>query len=115
MFSPEFRNRLDAIVGFSHLSPEIVRQVVQKFVLQLEAQLAERQVNIELSDEAAGWLVRQGYDEQMGARPMARIIQQNIKVPLADEVIFGKLQNGGTVRILSSAIPMARSGWPSAI
>ena len=105
MFSPEFRNRLDAIVGFSHLSPDIVRQVVQKFVLQLEAQLAERQVNIELSDEAAGWLVRQGYDEQMGARPMARIIQQNIKVPLADEVIFGKLQNGGTVRILLELDP----------
>jgi ATP-dependent Clp protease ATP-binding subunit ClpA len=100
MFSPEFRNRLDAIVGFAHLSPEIVRQVVQKFVLQLEAQLAERQVNIELSDAAAGWLVRQGYDESMGARPMARIIQENIKKPLADQVLFGKLQNGGTARVL---------------
>ncbi len=105
MFSPEFRNRLDAIVPFSHLPPEVVRQVVQKFVLQLEAQLAERQVNIELSDDAAGWLVRQGYDEAMGARPMARVIQESIKKPLADEVLFGKLQSGGTVRILLEVDP----------
>jgi ATP-dependent Clp protease ATP-binding subunit ClpA len=100
LFTPEFRNRLDAVVGFSHLPPEVVRQVVQKFILQLEAQLAERQVNIELSDEAAEWLVQEGYDELMGARPMARVIQETIKKPLADEVLFGQLQNGGTVRIL---------------
>ncbi|MDH3742452.1 MAG: AAA family ATPase, partial [Hyphomicrobiales bacterium] len=100
MFTPEFRNRLDANVAFGHLPPEVVRQVVQKFVLQLEAQLAERQVNIELSDEAANWLVTEGYDEQMGARPLARVIQQHIKQPLADEVLFGELSNGGTVRVL---------------
>jgi len=100
MFSPEFRNRLDAVIPFSHLPPEIVRQVVQKFVLQLEAQLAERQVNIELSSEAADWLADKGYDQQMGARPLARVIQEYVKKPLAEEVLFGKLAKGGTVRIL---------------
>jgi ATP-dependent Clp protease ATP-binding subunit ClpA len=85
MFTPEFRNRLDAIMPFGHLPPEVVRMVVQKFVLQLEAQLDERQINIELSDEAADWLAREGYDEQMGARPLARVIQKYVKQPLADE------------------------------
>lgn len=103
MFSPEFRNRLDATIGFSHLPPEIVRKVVEKFVLQLEAQLGERQVNIELSQEAGDWLARKGYDQQMGARPLARVIQEHIKKPLADEVLFGKLVQGGTVRILVEA------------
>jgi ATP-dependent Clp protease ATP-binding subunit ClpA len=100
MFSPEFRNRLDATIGFSHLPPEIVRKVVEKFVMQLEAQLSERQINIELSDEAATWLAEKGYDQQMGARPLARIIQEHVKKPLADEVLFGKLAKGGTVRVL---------------
>ena len=100
LFTPEFRNRLDSIIAFGHLPPEVVRMVVQKFVLQLEAQLDERQINIELSDEAADWLAREGYDEQMGARPLSRVIQRYIKQPLADEVLFGKLSNGGTVRIL---------------
>jgi ATP-dependent Clp protease ATP-binding subunit ClpA len=100
MFTPEFRNRLDAVIGFSHLSPEIVHLVVEKFVLQLEAQLAERQVNIELSEEARDWLARTGYDSQMGARPLARIIQEHVKRPLADEVLFGRLSNGGTVRVV---------------
>ncbi|MBL8907006.1 MAG: ATP-dependent Clp protease ATP-binding subunit ClpA [Rhizobiales bacterium] len=100
MFSPEFRNRLDATIGFSHLPPEVVRKVVEKFVMQLEAQLGERQVNIELSQEAGDWLARKGYDQQMGARPLARVIQEHIKKPLADEVLFGKLIQGGTVRIL---------------
>jgi ATP-dependent Clp protease ATP-binding subunit ClpA len=100
MFTPEFRNRLDAIIPFGHLPPEVVRMVVQKFVLQLEAQLDERQINIELSDEAADWLAREGYDEQMGARPLARVIQKYVKQPLADEVLFGKLKAGGTVRVL---------------
>ena len=99
LFTPEFRNRLDAIIPFAHLTPEIVRQIVQKFVLQLEAQLAERQVNIELSDKAADWLAREGYDQQMGARPLARVIQEHIKKPLAEEVLFGRLVKGGTVRI----------------
>ena len=100
MFTPEFRNRLDAVIAFSHLPPEIVRKVVEKFVLQLEAQLSERQINIELSTEAADWLAVKGYDQQMGARPLARIIQEHIKTPLAEEVLFGKLSKGGTVRIL---------------
>ncbi len=99
LFSPEFRNRLDAIIPFANLPPEIVRQVVEKFVLQLEAQLADRQVNIELSTEAADWLAKEGYDELYGARPLARVIQKHIKQPLADEVLFGKLSGGGTVRI----------------
>jgi ATP-dependent Clp protease ATP-binding subunit ClpA len=100
MFSPEFRNRLDATIPFAHLPPEIVRKVVEKFVLQLEAQLSERQINIELSEEAANWLAEKGYDQQMGARPLARIIQEYVKKPLADEVLFGKLAKGGTVRVL---------------
>ncbi len=100
MFTPEFRNRLDATIAFGHLTPEIVQQVVQKFVLQLEAQLAERQINIELSEAAAAFLAEKGYDEQMGARPLARIIQEHVKKPLADEVLFGRLANGGTVRVI---------------
>src|SRR6476619_5705077 len=102
MFSPEFRNRLDATIAFDHLPPEIVRKVVEKFVLQLEAQLSERQVNIELSEEAANWLAERGYDQQMGARPLARIIQEYVKKPLADEVLFGKLKTGGHVRVIAA-------------
>jgi ATP-dependent Clp protease ATP-binding subunit ClpA len=100
LFAPEFRNRLDAIITFNHLTPEIIALVVEKFVLQLEAQLADRDVTIELSEEAAKWLIDRGYDEQMGARPMARVIQEHIKKPLADEVLFGKLKNGGHVRVV---------------
>ena len=99
LFTPEFRNRLDAIIPFRHLTPEIVQRVVDKFVMQLEAQLAERQVNIELTDAARAWLARTGYDEQMGARPLGRVIQEHVKKPLAEEVLFGKLASGGTVRI----------------
>jgi ATP-dependent Clp protease ATP-binding subunit ClpA len=105
MFSPEFRNRLDAMIGFDHLPTEIVRRVVEKFIMQLEAQLAERQVIIELSEEAADWLARKGYDPQMGARPLARIIQEHVKKPLADEVLFGRLVSGGTVKVLYEATP----------
>ena len=100
MFSPEFRNRLDAVVPFGHLPAAVIGKVVDKFVLQLEAQLADRNVTIELTDEARKWLVENGYDEAMGARPMARVIQQHIKTPLADEVLFGRLKNGGTVRVM---------------
>jgi ATP-dependent Clp protease ATP-binding subunit ClpA len=100
MFAPEFRNRLDATITFGHLTPEIIAKVVEKFVLQLEAQLADRDVTIELSDDAAKWLIDRGYDEQMGARPMARVIQEHIKKPLADEVLFGKLKDGGHVRVV---------------
>jgi ATP-dependent Clp protease ATP-binding subunit ClpA len=100
MFAPEFRNRLDSIITFGHLSREIIAKVVEKFVLQLEAQLADRDVTIELSEQASSWLIAHGYDEQMGARPMSRVIQEHIKKPLAEEVLFGKLKNGGHVRVV---------------
>ncbi|ODT44289.1 MAG: ATP-dependent Clp protease ATP-binding subunit ClpA [Methylobacterium sp. SCN 67-24] len=100
LFAPEFRNRLDATISFGHLPKTVVARVVDKFVLQLEAQLADRNVTIELSDEARDWLVENGYDEAMGARPMARLIQQTIKTPLADEVLFGRLKNGGAVKVV---------------
>ena len=100
LFTPEFRNRLDAIVQFRALTPEIIRQVVQKFVMQLEAQLADRHVTIETSDEAADWLAKNGFDELYGARPLARVIQENIKKPLADEILFGRLAKGGHVRVV---------------
>jgi ATP-dependent Clp protease ATP-binding subunit ClpA len=99
-FAPEFRNRLDAIVSFGHLNTDVIGMVVEKFVLQLEAQLADRDVTIELSDAAKAWLIERGYDEQMGARPMARVIQEYVKKPLADEVLFGKLKGGGHVRVV---------------
>src|SRR5690349_15151834 len=99
-FAPEFRNRLDAIISFAHLNTDVIGMVVEKFVLQLEAQLADRDVTIELSDPAKAWLIQHGYDEQMGARPMARVIQEHIKKPLADEVLFGKLKGGGHVRVV---------------
>jgi ATP-dependent Clp protease ATP-binding subunit ClpA len=100
LFAPEFRNRLDAVITFAHLSPTVIEKVVEKFVLQLEAQLGDRNVTIELSDEATRWLIANGYDELMGARPMARVIQEHIKKPLADEVLFGHLKNGGHVRVI---------------
>ena len=100
LFAPEFRNRLDAVITFAHLSEDVISKVVEKFVMQLEAQLADRNVTIELSDEASRWLIANGYDELMGARPMARVIQENIKKPLADEVLFGKLKDGGHVKVV---------------
>jgi len=100
MFAPEFRNRLDAVVTFAHLTPDIISQVVDKFVLQLEAQLGDREITIEMSEEATKWLIEHGYDQQMGARPMARLIQETIKKPLADEVLFGRLKAGGHVRVV---------------
>jgi ATP-dependent Clp protease ATP-binding subunit ClpA len=99
MFTPEFRNRLDAIISFGPLQPFVVRRVVEKFVLQLEGQLAERGVTIELTPEAAEWLAVRGYDEKMGARPLGRVIQEHVKKPLADQVLFGELQNGGSVTV----------------
>ena len=99
LFAPEFRNRLDAIIPFDGLKPEIVHQVVQKFVIQLEAQLSERGVTFDLTQEAVDWIAKEGYDDRMGARPLGRVIQEHIKKPLADEVLFGKLQKGGTVRV----------------
>jgi ATP-dependent Clp protease ATP-binding subunit ClpA len=103
LFTPEFRNRLDAVITFAHLDSEVIKKVVEKFVMQLEGQLADRAVSIELSPEATEWLVERGYDEAMGARPMARQIQEHIKKPLSDEVLFGKLKAGGHVRVIVSA------------
>ncbi|MDD7910678.1 MULTISPECIES: ATP-dependent Clp protease ATP-binding subunit ClpA [Pseudovibrio] len=99
MFTPEFRNRLDAIIPFSNLDDTVIHKVVEKFVMQLEAQLAERNVTFELTPEAVAWLAEKGYDQQMGARPLGRVIQEHIKKPLADEVLFGKLKRGGTVKV----------------
>ncbi|GGK29945.1 ATP-dependent Clp protease ATP-binding subunit ClpA [Salinarimonas ramus] len=100
LFAPEFRNRLDAIISFGNLPREVIYKVVDKFVLQLEAQLADRNVTIELSQGARDWLVDHGYDESMGARPMGRLIQSSIKTPLADEVLFGRLKDGGAVKVI---------------
>ena len=99
IFTPEFRNRLDAIISFAPLPREVVRRVVEKFVLQLEGQLAERGVTINLTSEAADWLAEHGYDERMGARPLGRVIQEHVKKPLADQVLFGELVNGGSVTV----------------
>jgi ATP-dependent Clp protease ATP-binding subunit ClpA len=99
MFTPEFRNRLDAIIPFGGLTPEIIGRVVDKFVIQLETQLADRGVEIEMTDAARRWLGEQGYDVKMGARPLARTIQEYVKKPLAEELLFGKLSKGGIVRI----------------
>ena len=99
LFTPEFRNRLDATIGFSALSPAVVRRVAEKFVLELEAQLADRNVTFELTEEAKTWLAEKGYNSVFGARPLARVIQEHIKKPLAEEVLFGKLERGGHVRV----------------
>lgn len=98
-FTPEFRNRLDAVISFASLPKETILQVVEKFVLQLEAQLMDRHVSIELTQGAAQWLADKGYDEKMGARPLARVIQEHIKKPLAEELLFGKLAKGGLVKV----------------
>ena len=98
-FTPEFRNRLDAVISFAPLSKEVIHQVVEKFVLQLEAQLMDRNVTIELTKPAAEWLGTKGYDEKMGARPLGRVIQEHIKKPLAEELLFGKLMKGGVVKV----------------
>ncbi len=98
-FTPEFRNRLDAVISFGALPKEVILQVVEKFVLQLEAQLMDRNVTIELLPEAAEWLADKGYDDKMGARPLARVIQEHIKKPLAEELLFGRLTKGGLVRV----------------
>ncbi len=98
-FSPEFRNRLDAVVSFAPLGRDVILQVVEKFVLQLEAQLMDRNVTFELSRPAAEWLGERGYDEKMGARPLGRVIQEHIKKPLAEELLFGSLAKGGVVRV----------------
>ncbi len=105
MFTPEFRNRLDAIISFNALPAEVIDRVVDKFVAELEGQLAERGVSIELSDPARKWLGQKGYSPEYGARPLARVIQDNIKKPLAEELLFGKLAEGGAVEVI-----MAKNG-----
>merc|ERR1711991_1141753 len=99
MFTPEFRNRLDAVISFGSLPKEVLLHVVEKFVLQLEAQLMDRNVHIELTRPAAEWLADKGYDDKMGARPLGRVIQEHIKKPLAEELLFGKLVDGGVVYV----------------
>ena len=99
LFTPEFRNRLDAIIPFGSLPTKVIHMVVQKFVMQLEAQLAERNVTFDLGEDAVAWLADKGYDERMGARPLGRVIQENIKKELANELLFGKLKQGGTVKV----------------
>ncbi len=99
LFTPEFRNRLDAIVPFAYLPTEVVSRVVEKFILQLELQLADREVHISLDDDARDWLTTKGYDRLYGARPMGRLIQEKIKQPLAEELLFGKLVHGGEVKV----------------
>jgi ATP-dependent Clp protease ATP-binding subunit ClpA len=98
MFSPEFRNRLDAKVDFAPLDPKIMGQIVDKFIAELGVQLAERKVKIELTDAARAYLAKKGYDPMNGARPLGRVIQDEIKRPLTDEMLFGKLASGGSVR-----------------
>ena len=95
MFTPEFRNRLDAIIPFNALTPEVIDRVVDKFVLQLEGQLADRGVTVELTQEARAWLGKKGYDPLYGARPLGRVLQEHLKKPLAEELLFGQLQKGG--------------------
>ncbi len=99
LFSPEFRNRLDEVVKFKQLTPEIMARVVDKFVLEVEAQLAEKRVQIALTPAARAWLAEKGFDKHFGARPLARVIQTELKDPLADELLFGKLAKGGSVSV----------------
>ncbi|EJJ24549.1 ATP-dependent Clp protease ATP-binding subunit ClpA [Rhizobium sp. CF142] len=99
LFTPEFRNRLDAIIPFAALPTAVIHKVVQKFIMQLEAQLSERNVTFDLHQDAIAWLSEKGYDEKMGARPLARVIQDAIKKPLANEILFGKLKKGGVVNV----------------
>ncbi len=117
VFTPEFRNRLDAIIGFSHLTQDVVAHVVNKFVFRLESQLADRNVTISLGDDARKWLAERGYDRANGARPLSRLIAEKIKRPLADEVLFGKLAKGGSVRVSVEsgelAFKFSKTGGPA--
>jgi ATP-dependent Clp protease ATP-binding subunit ClpA len=99
VFTPEFRNRLDNIIWFNHLDKDVILQVVDKFLVELQAQLDRKSVNLELTSAAREWLADLGYDKAMGARPMSRIIQEQLKKPLANEILFGKLAEGGTVKV----------------
>ena len=100
MFTPEFRNRLDSIIQFKPLDKDIILNVVDKFIIELESQLEEKNVSIDFNYEAKTWLAEHGFDPKMGARPMARLISESIKKPLADEILFGVLSKGGKVRVI---------------
>jgi ATP-dependent Clp protease ATP-binding subunit ClpA len=115
VFSPEFRNRLDAIVTFVRLSPAVMETIVEKFILQLEAQLAERHVAITLNPDARAWLAVKGYDPVYGARPLARVVQREVRDRLTDELLFGKLEHGGTVTIGVEAGALTFSLEPRAV
>jgi ATP-dependent Clp protease ATP-binding subunit ClpA len=99
LFNPEFRNRLDGIITFNSLNPEIMRKVVDKFIDELRHQLIRKKVKVELSDTARSWLAEKGYDDKYGARPLGRLIQAEIKDALSEELLFGRLKKGGSVRI----------------
>ena len=107
LFTPEFRNRLDAVIGFKALTPEVMSRVVDKFIIRLETQLGDRDVTIELTDAAREWLAKKGYDPKFGARPLGRMIQEHIKKALAEELLFGKLVKGGVVRVRVEAGKLA--------
>ena len=99
VFSPEFRNRLDNIVWFNHLSNDVIQQVIDKFIVELQAQLDDKGVSLELTKDAKAWFSEHGYDKSMGARPMARLIQEQLKKPLANELLFGELTQGGVAKV----------------
>jgi ATP-dependent Clp protease ATP-binding subunit ClpA len=99
VFTPEFRNRLDATVMFGSLPPPVIRQVARKFLDELDGQLVEKHVELEVTEAAVDWFVEHGYDKAMGARPMSRLVQTTLKAPLANEILFGKLINGGVAKI----------------
>ncbi|MFA0502792.1 AAA family ATPase, partial [Vibrio sp. 10N.222.46.A1] len=99
VFTPEFRNRLDNIIWFNSLDPSVISQVVDKFIVELQVQLDARGVSLEVSEDARHWLAERGYDKTMGARPMGRVIQEKLKKPLANELLFGSLVDGGTVKV----------------
>lgn len=103
IFSPEFRNRLDNIIWFNHLDLNVISQVVDKFIVQLQVQLDKKQVSLEVGSDARSWLAEHGYDKAMGARPMGRLIQEKLKKPLANEILFGSLQDGGSVRVIMNS------------
>ena len=115
LFNPEFRNRLDAIVTFKSLNLDVMETIVDKFVLQLEAQLTERRVAITLAPEARTYLAKKGFDPVMGARPLARVIQTEVRDPLTDQILFGALEHGGTVTIgvAGDALTFAYEGRPA--
>ena len=115
LFTPEFRNRLDAIIQFSSLDPAVIRTVVDKFMVELQTQLDDKKVTLHVEDEAVDWFVEHGYDKAMGARPMLRLVQTKIKKPLAEDILFGCLVNGGDVHVTveNDDIKLETSASPS--